>query len=153
VASVKALVSRPELHSLEEPEEVALAVDHTGVGVAVFDMLQEADLPCLLYGVTIHGGSEVTQDGLRYHTPKRDLITLTQVLLQNERLKIAEALPEANILVKELLDYRIKVDPLTSHDSYSAREGAHDDLVLAVALACWIGEETGGHEPRARWIR
>src|SRR3954463_15427693 len=152
VEHVKQLVQRPELQNLEEPEEAVLAVDHTGVGVAVFDMLQEADLPCLLYGVTIHGGSEVTQDGMRYSAPKRDLITLLQVMLQNGRLQIAEALPEAKTLTKELLNYRLKIDPVTAHDSYNAREGAHDDLVLAVALACWIGEETGGCEPRVTWL-
>ena len=35
----------------------------------------------------------------------------------------------------------MKIDPLTAHDSYGAwREGAHDELVLAVAVACWYGE-------------
>jgi hypothetical protein len=152
VEHVKALVQRPELQAPEQQEDLALAVDHTGVGVAVFDMLQEAELPCPLYGVTIHGGDTVTRDGMHYRVPKRDLITLTQVLLQNERLKIAQGLPESSTLVKELLNYRVKIDPTTAHDSYNAREGAHDDLVLAVALACWLGEETGGAEPRARWL-
>lgn len=32
------------------------------------------------------------------------------------------------------------------HDSYDAREGAHDDLVLAAALACWASEK--GRLPR-----
>jgi hypothetical protein len=32
-----------------------------------------------------------------------------------------------------------------AHDIYGAwREGAHDDLVLATALACWYGERKGG---------
>jgi len=31
--------------------------------------------------------------------------------------------------------------PQTAHDAYSAwREGQHDDVVLARALACWWGE-------------
>ena len=38
----------------------------------------------------------------------------------------------------------VQIDPLTAHDSYGAwREKEHDDLVLAVALACWYGER--GH--------
>ena len=37
------------------------------------------------------------------------------------------------------------IDPRTTHDSYAAwREQAHDDLVLAVALACWWGEYRRG---------
>jgi hypothetical protein len=44
-------------------------------------------------------------------------------------------------LVKELLNFRVKINISTAHDSYEAwREGDHDDLVLSVALACWAGE-------------
>jgi hypothetical protein len=71
-----------------------------------------------------------------------------QVLLQSGRLKIAEALPESKTLIRELLNFKVRIDPLTVHDSYSAwRENIHDDLVLAVALECWIGEQCGGTTP------
>ena len=44
----------------------------------------------------------------------------------------------------ELLGFRVKIDPTTAHDSYAAwREGAHDDLVLALALAVWHAREVG----------
>ena len=62
------------------------------------------------------------------------------MLLQRGRLKIAQGLPEATTLVNELLNYRVKIDPTTAHDSYNAREGAHDDVLLATALALWLGE-------------
>ncbi|MBA3951633.1 MAG: hypothetical protein H0X57_07115 [Rubrobacter sp.] len=63
------------------------------------------------------------------------------VLMQNERLKIAEALELKETLVRELLAFRVKINIATAHDSYEAwREGDHDDLVLSVALACWAGE-------------
>jgi hypothetical protein len=91
--------------------------------------------------VTIHGGDTVVEDGRCYRVPKRDLIGAAQVLLQNQRLKIASTLVEATTLVKELLNFKVKIDPATAHDSYSAwRENVHDDLVLAVAMACWFGE-------------
>src|SRR3954470_1310696 len=48
VASVKVLVSRPELQDPELQEDLVLCVDSTGVGVAVHNMLQDAELPCLL---------------------------------------------------------------------------------------------------------
>jgi hypothetical protein len=77
--------------------------------------------------------------GLR--VPKRDLISATLVLLQNGQLKIAEGLALRETLVKELLNFRVKINIATAHDSYEAwREGDHDDLVLSVALACWAGE-------------
>jgi hypothetical protein len=59
--------------------------------------------------------------------------------LQNGRLKVAAGLPEAETLKKELLNFRVKIDPKTAHDSYEHwREGDHDDLVLAVSMACWF---------------
>ena len=45
---------------------------------------------------------------------------------------------EAETLLQELVNYRVKIDPLTAHDSYNAREGKHDDLVLALCLAVWL---------------
>ncbi len=63
------------------------------------------------------------------------------VLMQNGQLKIAEGLRLKDVLVKELLAFRVKINISTAHDSYEAwREGDHDDLVLALALACWAGE-------------
>jgi hypothetical protein len=73
--------------------------------------------------------------------PKRDLVGVVQVLLQTERLKFASEIPAVPMLVQELLAFRVKIDPLTAHDSYGAwREGAHDDLVLAVAVAAWYAQ-------------
>lgn len=73
--------------------------------------------------------------------PKRDLVSTLQVLFQSGRLKVAGGLKLAPVLVEELLNFKVKINVKTAHDSYEAwREGIHDDLVLAVALACWYGE-------------
>ena len=54
---------------------------------------------------------------------------------------MSASLPVAETLRKELLTFRVKIDPRTAHDSYSHwREGDHDDLVLATAMACWFRE-------------
>ena len=116
----------------------AFLVDKTGVGASVVDHFIMAGLHPI--AVTIHGGSSVTNDPqvLGYRVPKRDLVSATQVLLQNGRLKIAKELPLAETLRKELLSFRVKIDPKTAHDSYEHwREGDHDDLVLSTAMACW----------------
>ena len=69
-----------------------------------------------------------------------------QVLLQNSRLRIAEGLSLAETLKKELLNFRVKIDPKTAHDSYEHwREGDHDDLVLAAAMACWFRQWFNAH--------
>ncbi len=69
------------------------------------------------------------------------------VLLQNERLKIVGSLALAGVLKAELRNFTVKIN-LRGHASFEAgaaagdlwREGAHDDLILAVALGCWYAE-------------
>ncbi|MEJ7810414.1 MAG: hypothetical protein WKG32_08375 [Gemmatimonadaceae bacterium] len=116
-----------------------LVVDFTGVGRPVVDMLRADKLEPV--AVTITGGDQVTRDGLAWRVPKRDLVGALQVLLQSKRLRIARELPSAAVLVDELLRFRVKINPDTAHDSYGSwREGEHDDLVLALALAVWWAE-------------
>ena len=134
-----------ELHDWLEGEghKTELVVDQTGVGRPVVEMLREAKLSPV--PVTITGGDAVTRDGLEYRVPKRDLVSTVQVLLQSERLKIARELKEASTLTSELLAFKVSIS-LKGHDSYGNdvgpwRENPHDDLVLAVALAAWYGEQ------------
>jgi hypothetical protein len=134
VARVHALQHTPELRGRSH-----LVVDRTGVGAPVVDLLRLARLSPV--AVTITGGDAVTREGYHhYHVPKRDLVSTLQVLLQGGRLKVAQGLPAAQLLVEELLHFQVKIT-VAAHDTYGAwREGAHDDLVLAVALACWYAE-------------
>lgn len=117
-----------------------LIVDQTGVGRPVVDMLREAGMTDLL-AVTITAGDNVSKDGREYRVPKRELVSVLQVLLQSERMVIAADLPESSVLTKELLAFRVKFTA-KGHDSYGNdwRENDHDDMVLAVALAAWAGE-------------
>jgi hypothetical protein len=132
-------------------DELVLTVDMTGVGRPVADMLKrrleewlEADRSIHLNTawITITGGDSVTKaEGGGIRVPKRDLASAPLVLMQNKQLKIAEGLQLADTLKRELLNFKVKINIATGHDSYEAwREGDHDDLVLAVAMACWCGE-------------
>jgi hypothetical protein len=131
------------LKMMESPllkRNAALVIDQTGCGRPVFDMFTDAKLDPI--GVSIHGGDAATHDGRAWRVPKRDLVGCLQVLLQSSRLKVASKLELGPILQQEMLNFKVKIDPLTAHDSYSAwREADHDDLVLSVALACWWGEQ------------
>ena len=143
VEDVEAIFKRPELAECE------LVVDHTGVGRGVVDLLRESSVQQLrdLVAVTITGGDSVSQDGNNWRVPKRDLVGAVQVPLEQGRLKITPALSAARLLEQELVNFKVKIDPKTAHDSYLAwREGQHDDLVLAVALAVWYPTRPGGWE-------
>ena len=117
----------------------ALIVDATGVGAPVVDMFKRAKVRPV--AVTITGGFEVTRvSGREFRVPKRDLVSNLRLLFDDERLQIAEGLPDVKVLVDELLSFRLKVSD-AGHDTYEPwREGEHDDLVLATALAAWYGE-------------
>lgn len=129
---------------------ITLIADYTGCGRPVADMLRDAgldDLGCRLTLLTITGGDAVTKGAHNeFRVPKRDLASAVLVLLQSGRLKIAGALPLASVLTKELQGFRVKIS-LSGHDSYGAgedwRSAPHDDLVLALAMACWYGETIG----------
>jgi hypothetical protein len=122
-------------------------VDATGVGRAVIDLLRREKPPCRLVPVVITFGHAITwgDDGAR-HLPKKELVGTLQVLLQNRRLKISSRLPEAAVLKKELENFRVKITA-AANETFGAgpvREGPHDDLVLALALACWEAEQPAG---------
>ncbi len=134
VARVKGMLATPPLTG-----NTPLVIDKTGVGTAVVDMFDAAGMRP--YAVTITGGDEVIRDGRHTKVPKRELVGNLVMLFQSERLKIADGLAEGPVLVNELVNFKVKVNLATGHDSYEAwRESVHDDLVLAVALACWHGE-------------
>ena len=151
VARVKELHDRLSRDTKTKPH---LVVDQTGVGRPVVDMLRATGLKPV--AVTITGGDAVSQDGDNYRVPKRDLMSAVQVLLQSERLKIARGLTEAHTLTSELLAFKVSIS-LKGHDSYGNdvgpwRENPHDDLVLAVALACWYGEHMPPAPPTATQV-
>jgi hypothetical protein len=56
--------------------------------------------------------------------------------LQTGELKVAAGLSDAGTLQEELKDFQRKVSDAGSA-TYNARTGAHDDVVLAVAIALW----------------
>ncbi len=137
VPAVAKLASTPPLRG------ATLVVDYTGVGRALVDMLRKASTGCRIIPVTITAGQAVTraEDG-SYHVPKKELVTSLQLVLQARRLKVAAALPESDTLIEEMHNFRVKVT-LAANETFGAwREGQHDDLVLAVAVAAWWAEKS-----------
>lgn len=133
---VRAIMSSPALAGKTD-----LVVDQTGVGRPVVDLLRESRLDPI--AVSIHGGATVSREGRDWKVPKRDLVGVLQVLLQGGRLKVSNKLKLGPTLQAEMLNFKVKIDPVTAHDSYSAwRDNEHDDLVLSAALACWWAERS-----------
>jgi hypothetical protein len=118
--------------------QCAIAVDATGVGAPVVDMLRAGKLGCEVAAVIISGGEKATSShsGV-WSVPKRDLMAGVQVLLQRRELRIAPRLKEAGALVRELTDVRMSAGNKGAVRIGADGCGQHDDLVIALALACW----------------
>jgi hypothetical protein len=128
---VGALMDSPQLEG-----KASLVIDATGVGPAVTDIFTKRGRS--FKAVKIHSGDAESREGTTYRVPKRNLVSALQAALQTGALKIASSLELAEVLRQELLNFRIKINIATGHDSYEHwREGDHDDLVLAAAMAVW----------------
>ncbi len=111
----------------------ALVVDATGVGRAVLDQMHEANLAPV--AVTITGGRFTSYDGTMWRVPKKALLRPLVASTEEGRLKVAKGLPEAEALQVELQAFQRRITA-RGHDAFQGI-GEHDDLVIAVALACW----------------
>jgi hypothetical protein len=81
----------------------------------------------------------------QFHVSKIMLVGLVQKCLQSARLQIGATLPHAATLQRELRDFRVKISK-AAHEVYEAREGASDDIVLALAIALFVAER----QPRVK---
>jgi hypothetical protein len=107
-----------------------------------------------LKSILIHGGDHAVNEGGVWRVPKRELVGVTQVLLQTGRLKIASDLPQVSVLTSELQNFQVSISE-SGFDSYEARTGKHDDLVLSLAMALWLAQHTRqwlqGRKKRKPW--
>lgn len=126
---------------LAEHERPTLWVDATGVGRAVVDLVRVAS-PFPVRAVTLTGGTEVVAHGQDISVPKVELVAALEVALSTRRLHAAPDLAFASTLDKELRAFSYELSP--SGRPLYAGKGAHDDLVLALALAVFGAERGGG---------
>jgi hypothetical protein len=119
-----------------------LVVDATGVGEAIVDLFRQTALPVdELVSVTITAGQAMHKSAWdRWSCPRKDLAGAVQSVLQGRRLRIAKGLRETATLTRELAAFRMKPQSSAEETLDAWREQDQDDLVLAVALAVWMGE-------------
>jgi hypothetical protein len=86
----------------------------------------------------IHGGQVERHDpetGM-WNVPKVDLVNRLQIAVQNQQLKHPPQMKFAKVFLDELRGIRVKIKP-SGYETFEHREGEHDDLVFAAALALW----------------
>jgi len=93
---------------------------------------------------------EITDDDIMYKMipfqttskSKPEIIRNLIKLFEDNNIKI----PDYEVLVKELYDYKSKRNPITGNLQFSNTEGKHDDCVMSLAIAayCAAEEQDGG---------
>ncbi len=124
-----------------EYDRPTLFVDATGVGRPVADLLR-MDCPYPMRAVIIGSGAVAAQSGPDWSVPKADLIGALEVGLSSRRVHFSPDLALAKDLDKELRAFSYDLSA-TGRPKFEGR-GAHDDLVLALALGIWGAERGGG---------
>jgi hypothetical protein len=136
VADVVQLINGLDPDRIPDRKPV-LCVEATGVGAPVVDLFRRERINAELVPIQIVAGANVSEENGMFRVPKRDLVSVVQVGLQNRMLRIAASLDLAETLSRELQNFTVKITD-AANDVYGAwREGTHDDILLAVALAVW----------------
>jgi len=139
VDDMASMVNHPEL----KRDGYLLIPDATGVGAPVIELLAQRkikQMPIYIIGL---GKEHVDEDSGYMLIPKRDLITNLVVAFETSQIKFAKGLEYERLITDELTNFRMKKTK-AANDIFEAREGEHDDLVLALSLAVYFAK-------RHRW--
>ncbi len=68
---------------------------------------------------------------------KIELVAAGRVALETKHIGIARGIAHRETLKRELLDFKVKTTK-AQNETYAAREGENDDLVLCVIIPTWI---------------
>ncbi len=158
VADVLRICNRRELQPAPR-----LVLDATGVGVAVSEMFTRAlvdfpDVECHTISITAGEGFSAVSTLARtnmvargqWRVSKIQLIAAIRECLESRRFKVSidpatgKPIEFAEVLVRELTNFREKITE-SANMTYEARQGQHDDLVLATCLPIWLGSQVFCH--------
>jgi hypothetical protein len=108
----------------------------TGVGRAVFDIFKTERVPRIVPVTITFGGEDGPKAHGGHNVTKLGLVSRLQALMHTGKLHMPDTLPLSKLFRRELLDFRVSYTAV-GNATFGAREGAHDDLILAVALAVY----------------
>lgn len=110
-------------------------LDATGVGRPVLQMLRQAGARNV-HGITITSAqSEARQTPDGWNVGKAELMNGALIAMQVGQLRLHRGVDHVDRLVKELRDFRARQNPTSGNMTFTAREGEHDDLPLALSYA------------------
>jgi hypothetical protein len=149
--------------AFDEIGQITLAVDGTGVGRGVVDMLKTELAKRTQRGeyvprvdfraVSVTGSNTTLKKPEKTHgywsVPKKDLVFPAVAAFQQGKLRIAKGVADKDALVNELKNYKRTTNIATGNMVFEPwRESDHDDLLFAVCLALWGWQQRRGQPTR-----
>ena len=121
---LRGLIGAASIHG-----DITLAVDATGPGAPVVEIIRDACLRAHVLPATITGGDgEGSSKSGVYTVPRKTLLTKLRVAMERRAIKVS---PRLNLCA----ELQAEIRTLQYESAAHARH--HDDLVFAVALALW----------------
>jgi len=132
--------AKAPMRSYDHPLSVDIFADATGLGAPVMEMTEHTlrvsskTDRALLHPITFTYGDLFNRE--TGSLGKAYLVSRLQVLLEHGRLELPKSNPTTTLMVDELLNYEIRIDPDANVKYGAFAVGTHDDLVTALGLAC-----------------
>jgi hypothetical protein len=141
VAHLKAILGAPRLG---DPALIFEAGSSTN---AVLAILRENRLPVKTHAVEIRSSATDDKSNGSWKVAKATVIETTRKVIQGKRLIFDDRMPQAVMATTppaQTIYHALETYPYNeasmANEAFACRDGEYDDLVLAVALACWYGE-------------
>lgn len=128
-------LKNPAFNAKQPPE---FLLDATGVGVAVKDMLRAKGVR--LKAITITAGETLTRVGPEIHLGKARLIGKFLGAFDAGKVHVNPNMPIWPQVEKEMLSFRAEMSA-QGRVKLEAEPGENDDMLFALAMAVWYGEE------------
>lgn len=119
-----------------------LGIDKTGVGAGVVEIIRLAKPDAIIKPILITGGNRSIRQGDTWNVPKMELVAAVTSAIESGRLEIPMMNHDAKVMSEELKAFRSKVTAAGNKTAAADwRSKQHDDLVLAIALAIFLGDQ------------
>jgi hypothetical protein len=126
-------------------------IEANGVGEGVIEII-ERELPnAQLYKVYVTGGINASVDYNEIKLPKSQMLSRLVALYDAGLIHMSKKSRQINAMIDELQSFNINVSESNGHETYGAKIGKHDDMVISLALACWYGQSQQPYQPRMVW--
>ena len=126
---------------------ITYILDATGVGQGPSEQIVQAlnaQSYAEVYRCYLTGGINPTVDDeiMQIKLPKTQLVSALVSVFDDDRIELPARSKEIDAMVNELSNFEIRISE-EGRDSFGAfKVGTHDDLVTALGLAIWLGENT-----------